>query len=453
MTNTLYLPELREMLAEGDHQGLGEFCTALHPARTADYMEGLSAEESWQVLSHASPQERIEIFQYLTEEKQLEIFAAADEHEMARLLVDLPADDRVDIVQQLTPDRAEALLALVPLAERRDIQRLRAYAEGTAGAVMTSDFARVDEKLTVNEALESVRRQVAELETIYYLYVVDDDDHLRGLVTLRQLVVSRPDTLVSDLMERDIVSVDVDADQQEAAREMARYDILAIPVVDRAHHILGIITHDDVIDVVVEEATEDAHLLGGVDPLRDGYLETSFLTMSWKRGVWLLFLFTAGMFTVMTLSSYQGDMKTPELEWVMVFVPLVISSGGNSGSQSATLIITALSLGHVSLSDWWRVVRRELTMGLFLGGGLAFFGFIAALIIAHPPHLMHALILPVTLVMVVTAGTLLGSILPLVFRSLGLDPALMSTPFVAGIIDIVGILIYVNVAILVTHYF
>ncbi|MCA9102076.1 MAG: magnesium transporter, partial [Planctomycetales bacterium] len=215
----------------------------------------------------------------------------------------------------------------------------------------------------------------------------------------------------------------------------------------------GIITHDDVIDVVVEEATEDAHLLGGVDPLRDGYLETSFLTMSWKRGVWLLFLFTAGMFTVMTLSSYQGDMKTPELEWVMVFVPLVISSGGNSGSQSATLIITALSLGHVSLSDWWRVVRRELTMGLFLGGGLAFFGFIAALIIAHPPHLMHALILPVTLVMVVTAGTLLGSILPLVFRSLGLDPALMSTPFVAGIIDIVGILIYVNVAILVTHYF
>lgn len=446
MTNTLYLPELREALAENNAAELKEFCTALHPARTAEFMEGLTAEEAWAVLQHADVPQRVQIFGFFPKEKQIEIIETVGRPEIARFVGELPPDDRVDLLNDVNPDIVEQLMPLIPADERRDIQRLRAYPEESAGAVMTTEFARLSEDITVEQALREVGRQAEHLETIYYLYVVDEEDHLRGLVSARQLVsaMGKPNTLIRDLMERDVITVNVGDDQEDVAEKVARYDLLAIPVVDDEYRMLGIITHDDVIDVVREEAVEDAQQLAGVTPLEEGYLETDLLTLTRKRGVWLIVLFFGALLTAMALEDYTAEFE--KFAWLVPFIPLVISTGGNSGSQSATLVITALSTGNIALADWWRVIGRELGMGALLGSFFALLGFLCALFMGVDAR--SAFVLPLTLVLVVICGTFTGSVLPLLFSRLGWDPALMSNPFVAGLIDLIGVVIYMNSAIL-----
>ena len=244
MTNTLYLPELHEMLAENDAAALAEFCTELHPARTAEFMEGLTAQEAWAVLQHAEVPLRVEIFGFFEKEKQVEILETIDRAEIADFVGSLPPDDRVDRLQEVEPEIVDELMPLIPTDERRDILRLSAYPEDTAGAVMTTEFARLSEDLPVGQALKEIGQQAEQLETIYYLYVVDEEDHLRGLVSARQLVsaMGKPNTLIGQLMERDLVTVNVADDQEEVADKVAHYDLLAIPVVDDEHHMLGIIT-------------------------------------------------------------------------------------------------------------------------------------------------------------------------------------------------------------------
>ncbi|MEQ8789043.1 MAG: magnesium transporter [Pirellulaceae bacterium] len=444
MVNTLFLPELREMLAENNTAELTEFCEALHPARTAEFMEGLSADEAWRVLSFADAPTRAEIFSFFEHHKQIEIIESQDRAQIAELIAELAPDDRVDVLSDVEDDVVQELLPLLPADERRDILRLSAYPEGVAGAVMTTEVAKLSENLTVREALDDLRRQAEEYETIYYIYAVDDAGHLRGLVSARQLVskMGKPDTPLRDLMETELVTAHVLDDQEEVANKVARYDLLAIPVVDDEYRMLGIITHDDVIDVMHEEALEDAHMSAAVAPLDESYLLTHFFTLSWKRGIWLCILFVAALFTAVSLRMYED--RLAEWAWLVAFIPLVISSGGNSGSQSATLIISALSRGHITLRDWWRIMRREFFMGLVLGGMLASFGLIVALFVA--PRWHEAFVIPITLLLVVTSGTMFGSMLPLIFHRLGLDPALMSNPFVAAISDNVGIIIYMTVA-------
>ncbi len=447
MTNTLYLPELREMLAENNATELQEFCSALHPARTAEFMEGLTAPEMWAVLQYADPQLRVQIVNFLDFEKQVQIVETMDRQQIAQLITDLPPDDRVDLLDEVDPGVVAELMPLLPLEERRDIQRLSSFPEHSAGAIMTTEFARLSEDLTVRQAMEEIARQSEDLETIYYLYVVDNEDHLRGLVSARQLVsaIGRPDMRLSDLMERDLVTVNVLADQEQVAEKVAHYDLLAIPVVDDQWHMLGIITHDDVIDVVREEATEDAYHRGAVHPLERSYLETGLLTLTWKRGLWLTILFFGAVLTITAL--HQNEETLEAVKWLIFCLPLVVSTGGNSGNQSATLIITALSVGDVTLKDWWRIVRREVLVGVLLGGALGTIGYLIAIVVA--PGYYEALVLPLTLVLVVLCGTIAGSMLPLLFRRLGWDPALMSNPFVAGLMDVLGILIYLNVAVVV----
>ncbi|MEL7498181.1 MAG: magnesium transporter [Planctomycetota bacterium] len=452
MLNTLYLPELREMLANEDHRGLKDFCEALNPTRAAEFMGGLTADETWQVLMHSDIEIRVDIFSYLDPDKKVAILEHHDLEQVAELITELPPDDSVDLLQDIDEKRRERLLQSVPIEERRDIQRLSQYPEATAGAVMTTEIAKLGEGLSIRSALEDLGRQIEDYETIYYLYIVDEEDRLRGIVSARQLLAGmrQPETKLSDIMRSDIVTVDVLEDQESVADKVAKMDLLAIPVVDNQHKLLGIITHDDVIDVVREEATEDAHRIGAVDPLDESYLRTSIMTLTWKRGIWLAILFFFALITAFALEEYKTVID--KWLWLMAFIPLVISSGGNSGSQSATLIITALSRGHISVGDWVRVVTRELLMGLLLGTALGLMGYVASLfIIPNDPAIgMWAMVvIPGTLLAVVVCGTLTGSILPILFEKIGWDPAMMSTPFVAGIVDIFGILIYVNLALLV----
>lgn len=449
MINTLYLPELREMLSANNAEGLRDFCEAIHPSRAADFMVGLSSSESWQVIQNGSMEDRVDIFSFFGKDKQHEILETESIASVAAMVAELPPDDRVDLLQELEDDRLADVLKLLPVEERRDFQRLSQYPEGTAGAVMTTEIAKLSESLTIREALNEIGRQSETYETIYYLYIVDEEDHLRGLVSARQLLtgMKQPETLLHQVMETNLVTVDVLDDQEDVANQVAKMNLLAIPVVDNQHKLLGIITHDDVIDVVQEEATEDAHRIGAVDPLDESYLRTSVFTLTWKRGIWLAILFFFALLTAIAIRGYEAEIE--KWVWLALFIPLIISSGGNSGSQSATLIITALSRGHISLSDWLRVVFRELIMGLLLGAGLAAMGLAASIFFVPPSNTFISaslFVVPLTLLLVVICGTLTGSILPLLFEKLGWDPAMMSTPFVAGIVDILGILIYFKVA-------
>jgi magnesium transporter len=449
MINTLFLPELREMLAEKQSEELREFCVALHPARTAEFMEGLETAEKWEVLQHADPGLQAEIFQYFEWDRQVELLANQNEKQVATLVTHLPADDAVDLLHEVSTERVDQILALVPATDRRDIRRLQTFAEGTAGALMTTEAACLSETLTLRQALEQLSRQAERLETVYYIYVTDDTNHLQGVVSTRSLVsaIGRPETRLVDLMKKDLVTVNVQDDQEQVAQKVAFYNLLAVPVVDDQRHMLGIITHDDVIDVVREEATEDVQRIAAVEPLRDSYMRTPLTTLSWKRGIWLTILFFAALLTAVLLKSYNVELE--RYEWLVLFIPLVISSGGNSGSQSSTLVITALNAKDVRPIEWLTVLKRELLMGLVLGSFLAVIGFGCAVFLA--PSYYEATVIPITVLGVVICGCCTGSMLPLIFQRLGLDPALMSNPFVAGLSDIMGIFIYFNVALLLLH--
>lgn len=444
MINTLYLPELREMLAEKNGEELREFCMALHPGRTAEFMEGLSSQESWQVLQYAEPNLRAEIFGYFEKDEQVAILLQEDEKQVADLITHLPADDAVDLLSELPDQRVEQLLALIPAPDRRDIRRLQTFEEGTAGALMTTEAACLSERLTVREALESLSRQSEHLETIYYIYVVDDTNHLRGVVSTRRLVssIGKPNERISELMETDLIVARATDDQLSVTQKVARFNLLAIPVIDSGGHMLGIITHDDVIDVVIEEATEDAQRIAAVNPLEDSYMRTDILTLTWKRGMWLGILFVPGMITIFSLRHYDAELS--RYDWLKWFLPLIAGCGGNSGTQSATLIISAMAVGDVRVADWARIMFRELSTGLLLGTALGTLGLLPALLYATSP--LDALVIPITVLLVVMSGTLTGSLLPMFFQRMGWNPALMSNPFVTGINDILAILLYVNVA-------
>lgn len=446
MINTLFLPELREMLQTNDLAGLAEFCTALHPARTAEFMEGLDAQESWAVLLATDVAHRASIFGFLDKDKQVQILESGDPHAIAELLIEMPADDRVDLINRANPEIVAEVLELVPAEKRREIIRLRQHAEGTAGSVMTTEVAVLPENLTVAEALREIGRQAQDLETIYYIYIVDDQRHLRGLVSARQLIsrLGKPDTKLADFMKRDLVTVEVADDQENVAGKVADFDFAAIPVVDHEQHLLGIITHDDVIDVLREEAEEDAYRAAGVAPLQDTYLQTSFLQLAWKRGIWLIILFGASLLTTLALRNYEPAID--KITWLVFFIPLIMSSGGNTGGQSATLIIRALANNDITLNDARRVVLRELQTGLLLGTVLAVMAFSVGWLLVEGPTTAELMVIPVALLVVVIYGTLLGATLPLVFRRLGVDEALMSTPFVTVLVDIGGIVIYMTVA-------
>lgn len=442
--NTLFLPELREMLADRNRAELEEFCDALNAGRTAEFMEGLDNDEAWQVLQYTLPARRAEIFGYFEAERQIEMLGSQPASEVAELVDEIPADDRVDLLQELDENTVIEILALLPAEDRRDIQRLQSYEEETAGALMTTEVAMLSEDLTVTDALQELGRQSSDLETIYYLYVVDDNNLLRGIVSTRQLVSSlkRPERTLGDMMESDVVSVLATEDQESVAEKVERFNLLAIPVVDSGRQLLGIITHDDVIDVVREELAEDAQRIAAVEPLEQEFLRIPLFTLARKRGIWLVILFFAALLTAFALRHYDEELAS--YAWLVAFIPLIISAGGNSGSQSATLVITAMTSGEVKFGDWPEVLRREFVVSMILGTFLAGIGFSVAVFLAPSVH--DAWVIPLTLVSVILCGCLCGATLPILFKRIGLDPAMMSNPFVAGIVDILGIVIYINIA-------
>lgn len=445
--NTLILPDLIQMLQDDDRQGLSEFCSVLHAAVCAAVVEKLEDADVWRVLDNCDLPRRVEIFEFMDLHRQEELVQALDRERLSSLLEEMAPDDRVDLLSRMPTERVDALLPLIAQAERNDIRKLLSCAEDTAGAIMTTEYASLPEDITAAEAISRLRVQAPDRETIYYVYILNKARRLDGFISLRELIMSNPETRLADIMKQDVISVYVDDDQEDAARTLARYDFIAVPVVDHSQRLVGIITHDDVLDVFQEEATEDAHRLGAVEPLEDGYLDTPVLTIGWKRGVWLLFLAVVALITADVLAHYETRATGSEFRFLILFLPLVLASGGNAGSQSATLIIRTLALGELNRGDHLRMGLRELVIGLMLGGTLAVVAASAALL-WFQLGAVKAAIVAGTVLLIVVLGSVVGSLLPLGLRRLGLDPAIMSNPLIAAIIDVLGVVLYYNVALI-----
>lgn len=449
MPNSLYSsllqPDLRQMVAENDDAGLHEFCEVLFPSVAAEVLEDVGADDAWSVLSHCEPERQAEIFQYLTLPVQVTLVDHIDRRSLSRIIEQLPADDRVDLLERLEPERVEELLPLVAQAERRDIRKLLSYPDESAGSIMTTEYASLPANITVEEALKRLRLQAPRAETIYYVYMTDENRRLIGCLSLSELIQSRPASLLQDVMEQDLISVRVDEDRETVANKILRYDFIAIPVIDADNKLVGIVTHDDAGDVLQEEATEDAQMLAAVAPLEDSYLQTPFFTLAWKRGIWLVILLGAASLTAQVLSILESlyFSQSQSRNWMVLFFPLVLASGGNAGSQSATLVIRAMALRETE-GKVRQIVWREFRIGLLLGTILGALAFSVGYWLVGQND--RAMTVGLSVFFVVSLGTVWGSMLPLGLRKAGMDPALMSNPLIAAISDMVGVVTYYSIA-------
>jgi len=417
-------------------------------------------QETWRLLT---PEERVEAFFELTRDQAEDFFLelpARDEYELLISMVAaqrrswmrlLPPDDAADVIQEADESEREGLLALLDEPTRREVLALLAYAEDDAGGLMNPRYARVRPDASVDEAISYLRKQArTALENVNYFYVIDADQRLVGVVSLRDLFAAPPTQTVREMMSTDLVSAREDMDQEELSRLFAETNLQAIPVVDADGRMKGIVTVDDIVDVIQEEATEDIQKIGGTEALDAPYLQTGFREMMQKRVGWLGVLFLGEMLTATAMSRFEDEIARAVI--LSVFIPLIISSGGNSGSQASTLVIRAMALGELTLGDWFRVIKRELGQGLAMGAILGVIGFTRVLVWERIFHSYGEHFLKVgftvagSVVGVVTFGTLAGSMLPFILRRAGLDPASASAPFVATLVDVTGIVIYFTLA-------
>jgi magnesium transporter len=368
----------------------------------------------------------------------------------------LAPDDAADVIQEAPVEEREVLLALLDDATRREVKGLLDYAEDDAGGLMNTRYSRLRADMTVGEAISYLRRDAqAREKTVYYAYVVDSAERLLGVVSFRDLIVSSADKLIKDVMRTEVISAPEDLDQEALSQLFMRHHLMMVPVVDSEGRIKGVVSVDDIVDVVQEEATEDIQKLGAVEILEGPYLQVPLTRMIRKRAGWLAALFLGEMLTATAMGQFQTEIARAVV--LALFVPLIISSGGNSGSQATTLVIRAMALGELRIRDWWRVIRREVVTGVGLGTILASIGLVRIILWqvffnAYGEHyFLVAMTVALSLIGVVLWGSLVGSILPFILRGLGFDPASASAPFVATLVDVTGLVIYFTVAAIVLH--
>jgi magnesium transporter len=480
MSHPLFTPEAKLMLEEKNAPGLREFCEQLHPATVAEALDDeFTPEQIWEVISNANIRTQASIFEYLPPALQVQMAEKA-RPQMGQLLSKMSHDDRVDLLRRLPPRVTESVMRLVDEADRQDIAKLFQYGANTVGALMTTDYAWLPGTLTAAEAIDQLRQQAPDRETIYYIYVLDDPQRrpdgslapkrLLGVVSLRDIILAPRHALMRELMETDVVTLRHDQDKEAVAQMFARYDFIAAPVVDEQFGLLGIVTHDDVLDVVQREATEDLQRQGAVGPIEGNYLEASFWAVWKSRAFWLCVLFILQMGTINVMAHYEGKLEpksesvaarteqaTKSLAFMIVFIPLCLSVGGNAGSQASTLVTRALALEQVHVSDWFRVFRRELLMAAALAATLGILSVARTYFLTPhniyekvPPGHFWSLVWVVTLAVmgICLTGAIVGAMLPILIKWWKGDPALMSSPFIATLSDVLGIVIFFNIVIL-----
>ena len=451
----LLAPDILALLDE-DPSSIAVETEEVHPADLADVVETLPAERIPDLLSALPAARAADVMEYLDEGVRAEALEAMSAREAATIVREMSPDDRADVLEEIQESHADEILAEIPADERLATEQLLAYDPETAGGLMTTEFVSVQESTTVEDALLQVRAAArsGRREAMFAVYSTDSQGKLRGVISLRSLLAAPEGTPISENAWSEVVMVSVDARPAEIARVTSEYDLVAVPVVDGNGVLVGVITVDDVIDVIQEEQTEDVQKLGGMEALDEPYMQISLAEIFRKRVVWLCVLFLGALITTNVIEHFESALT--QVQFLALFIPLIISSGGNTGSQATSLIIRAMALGEVTLRDWWRVARRELAVGVALGVVLGVLGFLRVALWQQAgwydyggAYLLSGLTIGLALVGVVTFGSLAGSMLPFVLRRLGLDPASASAPFVATLVDVTGLMIYFGVAVLV----
>lgn len=447
--NTLLIPELQATLVRGDARAIREFAEDLHPATLAEFVGGMEPSDLAAFLQCLPPLDRGEVFSYLEVPTQVRLAQSLRRDQLAELVTHMSPDERADLVKRLEEETLEALWPALAQAERDDIRRLAGYEEGTAGAVMTSDYVTLLPHLTAREAIEKIRREAPDRETVYYTYVLGEGRKLVGSVSLKDLILARPDAKVEALMVPGPIAVRVDEDQEEVARTIEKYDLLAVPVVDASNALVGIVTHDDAFDILREEQTEDLERLMGItgDAREEAYLDVPSSVHYRKRVTWCVSLAGLQLVSGWILHTFQGVFTS--LMLLVVYLPMLASVGGNTGSQASTTVIRALALGEVRTSDALRILWKETRVSLLLGltlGTLVFgkvYFFTAAADVPPGYHLgWIGLTVALALSLQVVTSTVFGAVLPLAASKLRLDPAVVASPALSTVVDITGLLLY-----------
>ena len=441
---------LEDAIRLRDFAGVRDAVEGLAPSELADLISEAPGEQQATVFRVLPREIAAATFEYLPHDKQEELLKSLAQEEVAAILNEMSPDDRTMLLEELPAAATRQLLSLLDENERAVAIRLLGYPEDSVGRLMTPEYIAVRPDWTVRQALDYIRKHGQDKETLNLIYVVDDRGVLIDDVRMRRFILSDPDQRVSELMEKRFTALKATDDRETAVNVFRQADLAALPVTDSDGVLIGIVTSDDILDVAEELATEDIQMLGGSEALDEPYMQIAFHRMIRKRAGWLVILFLGEMLTATAMGFYEKEIERAVV--LALFVPLIISSGGNSGSQAATLVIRALALGEVKLRDWWRIMRREIFSGLALGSILGGIGFLRIAIWSsfsdlYGPHwLLVAITVGLTLVGIVLWGTLAGSMLPLLLRRLGFDPASSSAPFVATLVDVTGLVIYFSVA-------
>jgi magnesium transporter len=446
MQGALFIPEIRELMATRDHETIREFFTDLHPADGAELVSGLEPHEILDILAMIGNTTSIQIFERLELPVQKACLEEAEPKAILPFIEEMSSDDRVDLIKQVEPEIADRLMPLLAQAERDDIRRLLAYEEGTAGAIMTTEYASVEKGMMAEEALNRLRMQAPNKETVYYVYVVDQDRRLKGFVTLKDILLARPNQKIENIMEDDVISVSIGENVEEVADRISHYDFLAIPVIDNDERLVGIVTVDDILDVVEEEATEDIyHLAAAGKPL--DYLNTGIFKIARERILWLFILVLTGFVAGAVMQRFQD--KLTAVIALVFFIPVLSGTGGNAGTQTTTVIIRGLATGELEMKDIFRILSKEIRIALLVGLAMGVLTAVRAVLTSPEPNLVIPLSLTVGLAMVgcVMLAISAGAILPILFKKIGLDPALMSGPFISSLMDVFTLLLYLSLAV------
>ena len=453
MLEKLLLPEIRELIANKDEETLRETLNRWPPSEVVELFGDLSDEDDLAGMRMLRGPQRARVFEYLDRASQRKLVANLSEEDVRSLLSDIADDDRTALLAEFSATDRERLLRLLSEEQRAIAESLLQYPNGSVGRLMTPHFVAVRSHWTVQHVLDHIRQHGLDSETLNVVYIVDHDDKLIDDLRIRQVLLALPQQHLDELLDHTFVALKATDPKRSAVEVFRQYDRTALPVVDDTGKLLGVVTIDDVLDVAEEAATADMQKLGGLEALSEPYVSTPLLTMVRKRATWLVVLFLGEMLTATAMGYFEDEIAKAVV--LALFVPLIISSGGNSGSQAATLIVRALALGEVALRDWGSVFRRELWSGLILGTLLGTIGFLRIAIWSlfsniYGPHwhLVGATV-GLSLVGIVLWGTLSGSMLPFVLKRIGLDPATSSAPFVATLVDVTGLVIYFSVAMLV----
>ncbi|MDP8217078.1 MAG: magnesium transporter [Candidatus Kaelpia imicola] len=433
---------IQELLNGKDYPAIKSIITELFSPDIAELLQSLEHEERVEIVKLIPSDRLSEIFSYLDNNSQILILQDLTTGRLKNVLDEMPSDERADLFLRITPELKKQLFSIMSEKERRDVEELIQYKENTAGALMTTEFAKVNPEINIGEATEILRNTALKRETIYYIYVTDKKDRLLGVFSLKDLLLAPAEKTVSEIMNTNFIKIQLNDDQEEAALLFKKYDLLALPVVDSLDNIHGIITVDDIVDVIEQEDTEDFHKMAAIETISEAYLKTPFHIVAKKRIGWLLLLLIT--YTVSTQLMKHYSFALESVIALAFFIPMLSGSAGNAGSQSATLIIRGLATGEMSFKDTFKIMKREIFMGLTLGTILGALGFLRAYLMQGNPFL--GLTVGYSLALVITIATFMGSILPLILHKTGVDPAISAGPFLTTILDITSILIYFQVA-------